>query len=141
MSDFFLTVSPAAASLPYTPRRPIPRKGHRKSRAGCLICKRRKVKCDEVTPKCGGCERLGIVCEYQKTKLGQEVRPSALAPSRPLYTGPAMFDKDDMRFFRHFLFEAYPSLPIDGFITWQQVTALAHEARQGAWYIYDKCTY
>ncbi|OBS19597.1 hypothetical protein FPOA_11322 [Fusarium poae] len=38
-----------------------------------------------------------------------------------------MFDANDLNFFRHFLFEAYPSLPIDGFTVWQQASQLSHQ--------------
>lgn len=38
-----------------------------------------------------------------------------------------MFDVNDLNFFRHFLFEAYPSLPIDGFTVWQQASQLSHQ--------------
>lgn len=40
------------------------RKFHKKSRKGCLTCKRRRVKCDEGRPVCGNCERMGIECVY-----------------------------------------------------------------------------
>jgi len=48
-------------------RRPIPRKGHTKSRAGCPNCKRRKVKCDGRQP-CGSClyYRVPDACEYRQ---------------------------------------------------------------------------
>ncbi|KAI2640225.1 hypothetical protein GGS21DRAFT_404877 [Xylaria nigripes] len=39
----------------------------RKSRHGCLVCKRRKVKCDEVKPVCGNCTKRYYdvePCEY-----------------------------------------------------------------------------
>src|SRR5262245_23324755 len=45
-------------------RRPIPRKGHTKSRSGCFNCKRRKVKCKEERPACSSCQRLGLDCSY-----------------------------------------------------------------------------
>ncbi|KAK4112674.1 hypothetical protein N656DRAFT_752651 [Canariomyces notabilis] len=35
---------------------------HRKSRAGCTGCKRRKVKCDEEKP-CSNCTRFGLPCD------------------------------------------------------------------------------
>ncbi|WYZ37866.1 hypothetical protein EsH8_II_001372 [Colletotrichum jinshuiense] len=54
--------APPASSA--TRRRPIPRKGHTKSRKGCHGCKRRKVKCSEARPVCGGCQRMGITCEW-----------------------------------------------------------------------------
>lgn len=40
------------------------RRRHNKSRAGCLCCKRRHVKCDESRPSCNNCERLRLKCEY-----------------------------------------------------------------------------
>ncbi|KAF1949809.1 hypothetical protein CC80DRAFT_428107 [Byssothecium circinans] len=40
-----------------------PRKGHHKSRNGCLGCKRRKVKCDEARPTCANCHRFGLFCQ------------------------------------------------------------------------------
>lgn len=50
--------------------------------------------------------------------------------TRSLREEPVMFDKDDMMFFRHFLFDAYPTLPIDGARVWQQVSQLSHEVSQ-----------
>lgn len=40
------------------------RRSHRKSRLGCLQCKRRKIKCDEAPPPCGNCKKHNIECEY-----------------------------------------------------------------------------
>ncbi|DAA74738.1 TPA_exp: putative C6 transcription factor [Trichophyton benhamiae CBS 112371] len=40
------------------------RRSHRKSRAGCLVCKRRKVKCDEARPGCRNCSNYGVACSY-----------------------------------------------------------------------------
>ncbi|KAH3671327.1 hypothetical protein OGAPHI_000550 [Ogataea philodendri] len=39
-------------------------KGTRKSRGGCLVCKRRKKKCDELKPQCSNCSRLKLPCKY-----------------------------------------------------------------------------
>ncbi|KAF3482582.1 C6 zinc finger domain-containing protein [Arthroderma uncinatum] len=47
-----------------------PRRSHRKSKAGCLVCKRRKVKCDEARPGCHNCANYGVACNY----------PAALTP-------------------------------------------------------------
>ncbi|ODQ66978.1 hypothetical protein NADFUDRAFT_81613, partial [Nadsonia fulvescens var. elongata DSM 6958] len=41
-----------------------------RSRMGCLICRRRKKRCDERRPTCEACKRLNLVCEYPKQ--GQE---------------------------------------------------------------------
>lgn len=113
-------------------RRPIPRKGHTKSRAGCPNCKRRKVKCDEVAPECGPCRRLGLGCEYAGGRAGPvvAVTPPAPAPlpsaaAAPTSTGP--FDMSDLRFFQHFLLCAYPPLPIGGWSVWQLVSQMSHE--------------
>lgn len=123
-SSVALPAAPAAPAA--TKRRPIPRKGHTKSRAGCSNCKRRKVKCDEASPNCGSCGRLGLACEYGQSK-SRSYGESSTSLTRSLRSTPAAFDVDDMNFFRHFLFEAYPSLPIDGFSVWQVASRLSHE--------------
>ncbi|KAL3452705.1 hypothetical protein BJX65DRAFT_302614 [Aspergillus insuetus] len=41
------------------------RRAHRKSKAGCLQCKRRKVKCDEVKPVCRNCARHKVACSFR----------------------------------------------------------------------------
>ncbi|KAK9328583.1 hypothetical protein V1520DRAFT_371118 [Lipomyces starkeyi] len=48
---------------------PPKKKLHFKSRNGCLICKKRKIKCDEVRPKCRNCLKHGVNCEYAKEVL------------------------------------------------------------------------
>ncbi|KAJ5913006.1 hypothetical protein N7504_001889 [Penicillium tannophilum] len=40
------------------------RRAHKKSRAGCLTCKKRRVKCDEERPNCQRCKARGIECGY-----------------------------------------------------------------------------
>jgi hypothetical protein len=67
--------------IPLLSRKPIPRKGHTKSRRGCLNCKRRRIKCNEVHPgeqieciqprystnyrlECKHCVKAGLQCEY-----------------------------------------------------------------------------
>ncbi|EGE81292.2 C6 zinc finger domain-containing protein [Blastomyces dermatitidis ATCC 18188] len=41
-----------------------PRRSHRKSRLGCIQCKRRKIKCDEAPPPCGNCKKHNIECQF-----------------------------------------------------------------------------
>ncbi len=119
-----------------TKRRPVPRRGHTKSKSGCTSCKRRRVKCDEGRPTCGPCRRLALVCEYahgQKDQAGAlVVRISPLspdAPGRPLRTTPGVLELTDLRFFHHFLLEAYPPLPILGREVWQHVSSMSHQVR------------
>jgi hypothetical protein len=45
-------------------RKPVPRKGHTKSRRGCFNCKRRRIKCNEKHPRCNHCIKAGLQCEY-----------------------------------------------------------------------------
>ncbi len=112
-----------------TRRRSAPRKGHTKSKSGCTSCKRRRVKCDEGLPACGPCQRLALVCEYAHQN-GTVVRaaPSA-SVGRPLRTTPGLLEMTDLRFFRHFLLEAYPPLPILGREVWEQVSQMSHHVR------------
>ncbi|KAE8380351.1 hypothetical protein BDV26DRAFT_257502 [Aspergillus bertholletiae] len=44
-----------------------PRRSHKKSRTGCLQCKKRRVKCDERGPPCGNCITRQIECAYSST--------------------------------------------------------------------------
>ncbi|KAK3904773.1 hypothetical protein C8A05DRAFT_31445 [Staphylotrichum tortipilum] len=113
-------------------RRPIPRKGHTKSRRGCLNCKRRKVKCPETMPACSNCTRIGLTCEYPHLNPSSLPVSSAASlfflssPSAPLQSTPTLFNSMDMRFFHHFLLAAYPPLPIQGDDIWREVAALSH---------------
>ncbi|KAN0089103.1 hypothetical protein V8E51_019363 [Hyaloscypha variabilis] len=40
------------------------RAGHAKRRTGCLVCKARKVKCDETHPQCNRCKALDFACKF-----------------------------------------------------------------------------
>ncbi|KAI0866215.1 hypothetical protein F4860DRAFT_459317 [Xylaria cubensis] len=41
-----------------------PRLYHKKSRTGCIRCKQRRVKCDELHPSCSSCSRHLVECVY-----------------------------------------------------------------------------
>lgn len=65
--------------LPLGPRdRP-----RRRSRNGCLTCKRRKVRCNEQRPRCFHCQRLGLNCLWKDASAPQ--RPSS--PPRDALAG------------------------------------------------------
>jgi hypothetical protein len=104
-------------------RRPIPRKGHTKSRRGCFTCKKRKIKCQETRPMCGNCEKAGMTCEYPS--------PPTIASPVPiiqLQSTPTVFSIKDMQFFHHFLIKAYPHLPVGADHLWTiDIPAVAHE--------------
>ncbi|KAK3321510.1 putative C6 transcription factor [Cercophora scortea] len=42
------------------------RRPHLKSRYGCTKCKERRIKCDEVTPRCSRCNKKNLNCQYPK---------------------------------------------------------------------------
>jgi hypothetical protein len=109
-------------------RKPMPRKGHKKSRRGCYSCKRRKIKCPETTPCCEHCVKAGIQCEYPKLPDNQLVLAS---PTAPLSNSPTSFSINDMRFFHHFIVKGYPHLPVGADHTWtMEIPAIAHEVSQ-----------
>ncbi|KAF3892350.1 putative C6 finger domain protein [Trichophyton interdigitale] len=56
------------------------RRFHVKSRHGCGQCKTRRVKCDEQPPRCAGCVRRNLQCDYQEM-LMQPDRASSIGSS------------------------------------------------------------
>ncbi|KAK4160049.1 hypothetical protein QBC43DRAFT_293375 [Cladorrhinum sp. PSN259] len=156
-SSSSLTASEPTAGTPLPPadsnkirRKPVPRRGHTKSRRGCFNCKKRKVKCQETRPECEGCLRIGLVCEYPETEksralilssasssssssIPSSATPSlwelelAKPPSAAMDSTPTTFTPDDMRFFHHFLTTAFPPLPLGGDKIWMDVAAVSHQ--------------
>ncbi|OAG05424.1 uncharacterized protein CC84DRAFT_1163968 [Paraphaeosphaeria sporulosa] len=49
---------------------------HRKVKSGCHICKRRKIKCDELKPQCSNCHRYASECVYPAPSDSERLRPS-----------------------------------------------------------------
>ncbi|UNI16990.1 hypothetical protein JDV02_003372 [Purpureocillium takamizusanense] len=106
-------------------RKPVPGKGFRKSRTGCFNCKRRRVKCCETRPGCQSCRRMRLDCVYPAATALPKLRNAAAAvlmvsPCKPVV------NLDHLRFFRHFLVEAYPPHPYGVSTVWQDVAALSH---------------
>ncbi|XEV05046.1 hypothetical protein FSHL1_010333 [Fusarium sambucinum] len=61
------------------------RKPHKKSRTGCLDCRKRRVKCNEERPRCWSCKRRDIPCEYPDNTtvpvvLVPQILPSPVSP-------------------------------------------------------------
>ncbi|KAI1097245.1 hypothetical protein F4804DRAFT_328147 [Jackrogersella minutella] len=63
-----------------------PRLYHKKSRTGCLRCKQRRVKCDEIRPSCGSCSRHAVECLYPNAS-----QASAKAPATRHNDGPNVY--------------------------------------------------
>lgn len=64
------------------------RLGHSRCKTGCLPCRRRKKKCDELHPQCSACRRNGLKCEwsekrgFQVTSMSQSSIPTPPSPSQ-----------------------------------------------------------
>ncbi|WAO91728.1 Zn(2)-C6 fungal-type domain-containing protein [Fusarium falciforme] len=74
-----------------------PRQGHRKSRNGCAICKKRHIKCDERRPVCGHCEISERDCYYivpKKAKMGASPYEKELTTSAWLETASTSRDPE-----------------------------------------------
>ncbi|KAK3333778.1 hypothetical protein B0T19DRAFT_459222 [Cercophora scortea] len=57
------------------------RRSHKKSRRGCLECKRRHIKCDESRPHCINCTTAERKCSYPSTSDVTGHSPSDVSPS------------------------------------------------------------
>jgi hypothetical protein len=49
--------------------------GHAKSKNGCIVCKIRRVKCDEVRPHCKRCTSTGRKCDYKPSRPDDDYCP------------------------------------------------------------------
>ncbi|KAI1433055.1 hypothetical protein GGR50DRAFT_688533 [Xylaria sp. CBS 124048] len=75
-TDVALSTSATEIADGQPQRRYIPKRPHRKSRAGCRQCKKRKVKCDEARPACKACILRNERCIYQRTAPPPATRSS-----------------------------------------------------------------
>ncbi|CEJ82707.1 hypothetical protein VHEMI02756 [[Torrubiella] hemipterigena] len=78
----FLTLKLSPASTSLAPRRA--KRFAPKSRAGCLVCRKRRIKCDEERPRCKRCVIGRWECQYAKTK-------EPLQPQRIVLLQPATY--------------------------------------------------
>uniref|UniRef100_A0A060T8C9 ARAD1D02662p n=1 Tax=Blastobotrys adeninivorans TaxID=409370 RepID=A0A060T8C9_BLAAD len=64
------------------------RRSHKKSRLGCLNCKRRRIKCDESRPQCTNCIRHSITCDYlQVSQAGSSATSLSVSPESEFDNG------------------------------------------------------
>jgi hypothetical protein len=86
-------MSPSAPAPPpasrSSERSDHPRQGRSapRSRNGCLMCKQRRVRCDERRPECGHCTRLELECIFRKRPTRGQ-RSSTLGPSDTQHQQP-----------------------------------------------------
>ncbi|KAF7187736.1 Sterol regulatory element-binding protein ECM22 [Pseudocercospora fuligena] len=57
---------------------------HRKSRSGCIICKRRRIKCDETKPSCSACRKKGLACVYGNKDKAQTATSGVIQLPSPM---------------------------------------------------------
>ncbi|KAK1086244.1 hypothetical protein LTR33_001667 [Friedmanniomyces endolithicus] len=57
------------------------RRTHQKSRKGCVNCKKKRVKCDEIRPGCGQCAEKKWSCEFQDAELPPKKAKRPTVPS------------------------------------------------------------
>ncbi|KAK0257483.1 hypothetical protein B0A54_08890 [Friedmanniomyces endolithicus] len=57
------------------------RRTHQKSRKGCVNCKKKRVKCDEIRPGCGQCAEKKWPCEFQDAELPPKKAKRPTVPS------------------------------------------------------------
>ncbi|PYH75923.1 hypothetical protein BO82DRAFT_10695 [Aspergillus uvarum CBS 121591] len=88
-----------------TPRaRGMGRSGPRR-RTGCLTCRSRKVRCDEVKPTCANCTRLHLQCTYKTIVPGRVPYRNGSAASATVAAGTPPSDRPDVNFFHTVLCE------------------------------------
>ncbi|KEQ87820.1 hypothetical protein M438DRAFT_312729 [Aureobasidium pullulans EXF-150] len=94
------------------------RRSHRKSRNGCSQCKTRHIKCNEVRPQCGNCQRLDIACSFAPQAASP--RPDLVSHrSTPLGTPPIIQASTqplcllDLELYHHFVYRYSASLVPD----------------------------
>ncbi|KAI1805696.1 hypothetical protein F4811DRAFT_560916 [Daldinia bambusicola] len=78
------------SNKPYHTKRP-----HKKSRAGCQQCKRRKVKCDEIRPTCKACRLRKEKCIYPTTSTAQSA--TLVTRSTPTSKSPSFSPRSSPR--------------------------------------------
>ncbi|KAL3455141.1 hypothetical protein BJX64DRAFT_272912 [Aspergillus heterothallicus] len=76
--------------------RPL-RFGSTKVRSGCLVCKARRIKCDEAKPTCRNCARSKRLCEYARPQTDANMRIVVYTPRASFATTGA--EKHSLDFF------------------------------------------
>ncbi|KIX97970.1 uncharacterized protein Z520_06048 [Fonsecaea multimorphosa CBS 102226] len=111
----------------------MPRRPHKKSRSGCVACKRRHIKCDEHRPRCVNCQTAGLDCNFApgtspSTTTATDAEPVVASASEsstpdqrppgpdqsrivPVFTPSGSFDPNlnmqHMELLHHFLIATY----------------------------------
>ncbi|KFY24077.1 hypothetical protein V491_02297 [Pseudogymnoascus sp. VKM F-3775] len=108
--------SPSLATITQCSRR-----SHRKTRTGCMICKARKVKCDETKPNCNNCLKRSMQCEYptlpppssDKIPSSASDKQVANSPESTYSDSQLNLDLVDMELLHHYTTSTYHTLRSD----------------------------
>lgn len=82
LTQNLLSLAPLATSNLTFDRKVVQMKAKRKftrSRTGCLTCRARRKKCDEMKPVCDSCKRLGLICKSPWSRVDVPPPASQLA--------------------------------------------------------------
>lgn len=80
--------------------------------------------------------RRSFECKYPEVlphemNMVTVMRSQIAQPSAALQSTPTLFNMDDMRFFQHFILNAYPHLPVNNAQVWMQdVPAFSHNVSE-----------
>ncbi|KAE9363360.1 hypothetical protein N431DRAFT_490182 [Stipitochalara longipes BDJ] len=74
----------------------FPRRPHSKSRSGCLECKRKRRKCDEVRPQCGACSFRREDCEYPREEVRSTTKRLTRMPRSTTTASLSLYQLDDV---------------------------------------------
>ncbi|CAO2655150.1 Nn.00g102140.m01.CDS01 [Neocucurbitaria sp. VM-36] len=115
----------------------VSKKAHRKSRGGCLTCKKKKVKCDENQPTCSYCSTRSLNCEYPLSPSSASTSPSSSSPlshdnspsDTPLPNEEVDFNNTSMQISTWLIPPAFAS---SGQLTFQD-HELLHHYRRSTW--------
>ncbi|KAH6884228.1 putative C6 transcription factor [Thelonectria olida] len=92
---------------------PRKKRAHRKSRQGCIACKRRRVKCDEQVP-CSNCTRRNEKCT-RPPQAGRESIPSSLSSPKFEASKEPELNLLHLELFSHFEKQTVPTLTFSEF--------------------------
>lgn len=82
-SDDLLDPSPISVRSGHTENVRLTRRRHKKSRRGCLTCKRRHIRCDENVPQCFNCTKGNRPCSYETHEDDESNRVMHLGDEYP----------------------------------------------------------
>ncbi|QKX61385.1 uncharacterized protein TRUGW13939_08533 [Talaromyces rugulosus] len=93
---------------------------HRRSRNGCLTCKRRKVRCNEEKPRCYHCDRLSLECVWNDSEPPADMGREEPARADRTSSSTDMFDfaqsivegTVDLSTFQDIYFPPFSDLPM-----------------------------